>query len=89
MVLNYDFPFPKDPDNKNDRDAVQVDAIKGVGRDSQLSVRTVNGTFFLRSAHTRSHRNPWTIGIFTSFFLLIFMANVGKYTIHGSYGYVV
>lgn len=46
MVLNYDFPFPKDPDNKNDRDAVQVDAIKGVGRDSQLSVRTVNGTFF-------------------------------------------
>lgn len=31
MVLNYDFPFPKDPDNPHDLDAVQVDAIKGVG----------------------------------------------------------
>ena len=30
-VLNYDFPFPKDPDNPHDLYAVQVDAIKGVG----------------------------------------------------------
>ena len=32
LVLNYDFPFPKDPENPHDLDAVQVDAIKGVGR---------------------------------------------------------
>ena len=31
LVLNYDFPFPKDPENPHDLDAVQVDAIKGVG----------------------------------------------------------
>ena len=31
MVLNYDFPFPKNPENPHDLDAVQVDAIKGVG----------------------------------------------------------
>ena len=43
MVLNYDFPFPKDPNNKNDRDAVQVDAIKGVGQGfpADSVVRTV------------------------------------------------
>ncbi|CAK9111947.1 Beta-glucosidase 42 (AtBGLU42) [Durusdinium trenchii] len=31
LVLNYDFPFPKDPENPHDVDAVQADAVKGVG----------------------------------------------------------
>jgi hypothetical protein len=41
LVLNYDFPFPKDPENPHDLDAVQVDAIKGVGHVLQRAKETM------------------------------------------------
>ena len=45
--MNYDFPFPKDPENPHDVDAVQADAVKGVGRRGVWRAKRAKKSVFL------------------------------------------